>query len=113
MGANEGFLPLRPESAQAHMTSMTAVIKVQKPRPISLRNYTKMPIINDFLGYGCALITCGPSNHMSLRNILSAFDTADGSSPWVMLRPARFGGTCAAQAERPPRGAYPNSDQTF
>ena len=48
MGANEGFLPLRPESAQAHMTSMTAVIKVQKPRPISLRNYTKMPIINDF-----------------------------------------------------------------
>jgi hypothetical protein len=59
---------------------MTAAVDVQKPWPISRRTYTKMPIINDFLGYSCALITCGPANHMSLRNILFAFDTADGSS---------------------------------
>ena len=29
MGANEGFLQPRPEDAQAHMTSMTAVVEVQ------------------------------------------------------------------------------------
>ena len=80
MGANEGFLQPRPEDAQAHMTSITAVVEVQKPRPTSRRTYTKMPTIDDFLGYSCALIRYSPAIHLSLLNILSAFGTADGSS---------------------------------
>ena len=80
MGTNEGFLQPRPEDSQAHMTSMAAVVEVRKPRPTSRRTYTKMPIIDDILGYSCALIRCSPANHLSLLNILSAFDTADGSS---------------------------------
>lgn len=70
MGANEGFLQPRPEGAQAHMTSMTAVVEVQKPRPISRRIYMKMPIFDEILGYSFALITCSPANHFSAQHIV-------------------------------------------